>query len=289
MGMIKATRRHYFANTVIGHESQKILLYGKYPQYGITPFIIQEAPWAVIAIIAIAIITQVLKFLNHFGFDVARVLKIARETKSAIMIFSVVPIIVHGVHNLYSISFSKLHTFWSVLNIVAFTVISVMYVVKATKVFLAIADIKYLHGRSCYITGKTEVEQGLDIIVDCYVHKGTNVAVRVVEYVFLLFLAYQYTSPYPFSLAPAIVSVFFYFFLMCLNIHLYITSKVGTRERILQRRIIWLNVSFHFLMCTVNIVYCLLGGLNEVNLTGVFSLSAIWFIQLALLGLTLLL
>lgn len=106
-GMIKATRNHYFANTVIFAESERGLIFGKYPQYNITPYVIQEAPWAVIAIVVLAVTTQVLKILNFYRFNVVRVLKIARETKSSVMLFSIVPIIAHSLHNMVSVGFSK--------------------------------------------------------------------------------------------------------------------------------------------------------------------------------------
>jgi hypothetical protein len=145
--MIQATRNHFFVDTVIKVRNERALNYAKYPQYDISPYLIQEAPWAVISIIALGLITQILKFLDYFGFNVTRILKIARETKSSVMIFSVVPYMVHGIHNLYDQSFSKNKSFWSFLNMIAFTIIGIMYMVKNAKYLLSIMDIKYLHAK----------------------------------------------------------------------------------------------------------------------------------------------
>lgn len=146
--------------------------------------------------------------------------------------------------------------------------------------FLAISDIKYLHQRSAYKKGNTEIEQGLDFIFDCYVSKDTNVILRVIEGLMIALLVGQYTAPYPYGLAPAIVSVILYFIYICLNINLYATFNIGTRERTLQRRIIWLSIAFQFVMMTMNINYCLLGGLNLMSLMSAKALSVIWLIQL---------
>jgi hypothetical protein len=83
--MIKAIRNHFFVGTIIKAEKKRVFVFGKFPQFDITPYVIQEAPWAVIAIVVLAVTTQVLKTLNFYGFNVTKVLKIARETKRRVV------------------------------------------------------------------------------------------------------------------------------------------------------------------------------------------------------------
>jgi hypothetical protein len=145
---------------------------------------------------------------------------------------------------------------------------------------MAISEIKYLQEREVYKKGDTNINQGLDVIFDCYVSKDINKCSKILELLILPILIFQYSTAYPYGIAKAVVSAIFYLMYICLYINMYIKSKIETREKILQRRILLLNIIFQFVMMTININYCLLGGLNLMSLKGVRTLTVIWVIQL---------
>lgn len=91
-------------------------------------------PWGVIAITVSVITVFVLELLLPGGTRIHPLVKGAREVKSAILLFSFVPFALHFTHNLIAISYSKDHSFWQVLSIVAFVWISAVYAKKIIKI-----------------------------------------------------------------------------------------------------------------------------------------------------------
>ena len=62
--MIKATRHHFFVNTIINYEKERQILVEKFVENDMYPKVIQEAPWAVISILSLTLVVIILEFLN---------------------------------------------------------------------------------------------------------------------------------------------------------------------------------------------------------------------------------
>ena len=282
MGMIRSTRNHFFVDTIIKAEKTNGFMVYKFVQNDFFPKIIQEAPWGVISVVFLSILVQILRLVRARGKKELRILTIAREMNMAVLIFSFVPWVVHSQHNLLAVSYTKEHSFWSILNIIAFTYMGVLYCNQAVRFSQGVRDINYVHSKGFYQKGRVEIEQGLDFMFDCYVSMKTSTCLRSFEMVVLFLLGTTYCAGYTIGLISPIVLTILYFVMMCTTIQLYFKSVVGTNERAIQKRIILLSISFLFVMFSMNIVYCLLAGLTELSLKGVKNLTIIWFVQVFL-------
>jgi hypothetical protein len=168
-GMIKSSRAFFFINSILSTEQNQGYIVYKFIQNGMYPKLLQEAVWEVMSLTIVTITVLVLKWRSK-GMRENKWLRIAREIKSSVYVFSFIPFLVHWTNTLVTISFTKDASFWSILNIIAGVSISCIYLNHIMRTGTNIKDIKFLHQRFVYQVGKVRVEQGLDWAFDTYIH-----------------------------------------------------------------------------------------------------------------------
>lgn len=276
-GMIKSSRRYFFLDTIPKIDADQDFVVYKFIQNDLIPKILEEALVEVISMVAITVVVLVLKLMSK-GLREHKVLRIAREIKSSIYVFSFIPFVVHFTHNLLSISYSKDTSFWSILAIMCGLGIVAIYLNHFFRMAQGISDINFLHSREVYQTGKTRIEQGLDWAFDSYISMDTNVKVRVAELVVYVIFAGNYATGYVIGAFSATVSLLMYIFLLVANLHKYKKYVTGTNERDIQKKITLFSI-IHLGLITFNhLIYFFFWIFKGMGLGAVKFWTWMWYI-----------
>jgi len=105
-GMIKSSRKYAFLRSNPKIDDDLDFVVYKFIQNDMVPKILEEVLIETISIVTITIIVLILKIKKR-GVRETKLLRMAREIKSSIYIFSAVPFSVHFCHHLLSLSYSK--------------------------------------------------------------------------------------------------------------------------------------------------------------------------------------
>lgn len=200
-----------------------------------------------IAITASVVVTFILELILPGGIRVHPVVKAAREVKSSILLFSFVPFVLHMTHNLIAVSYSKDHSFWQVLSIVAFVWINAVYAKKIIKIGTSVSQINFLHGRQVYQKGKIEVEEGIDWVFDTYIDMNTKTVFRQLELLLFFLILITYAFSYTADIGAAIALLVFYGLLFLGSLQTFFGYDTNTNERKLQKKLLLLSM-IHMLL-----------------------------------------
>ena len=227
--------------------------------------------------VTITIVVLVLKVKSR-GVREWEPLRIAREIKSSIYVFSFIPFVVHFTHQMLSVSYSKDHSFFSILAIISGLALLCIYWNHFFRMAQGIRDINHLHSKAVYQSGKVRIEQGLDWAFDTYISMETNIPVRIIELFAYIIFAANYASGYVIGAFSASFSWIVYVFLLVANIQKMSKYVTGTNERDVQKKITMFSI-VHLALITANhTIYLFFWLFSGMGLGATKFWTWVWYI-----------
>lgn len=276
-GMIKSSRRYAFINTIPKIDDEQDFVVYKFIQNDFIPKVIEECLIEVLSMAFITIAVLILKVLSRGARD-NKLLRIAREIKSSVYVFSFIPFIVHFTHQLLSVAYSKDQKFYSILAIIAGISLIAIYLNHFFRMAQGIRDINFLHSKAVYQEGKVRIEQGLDWAFDTYISMDTNVPIRIAELFIYMIFAANYASGYVIGAFSATFCFIMYVVLLLGNIQKFSKYITGTRERDIQKKITLFSI-IHLSCITFNhLIYLFFWLFKGMSLKATKFWTFVWYL-----------